>query len=178
MKMRIGSLLVVGVAVAICVVFMLSVRNASVEAANDSVAAQSQQAVGLKLFQTSINTQNDLLPLISNVFEQAFLPTAVHCPMIATNGCTLRIDVSCVFEDTGYPPSETINVSVTGASLPPVDPDASVSVDGVPQINFDARSFQWVQRSVPAGATATVSVQVEGNGSAFDRTETIDVFRN
>lgn len=122
--------------------------------------AQSQQALSLTLLKTSIQTQDDTLSLISNEFQQAFLPAAATCPNItfAKNGCTLRIEVSCVFEDTWFSGSETINVTVMGASLPPVDPAAAIPMDGVApnNPNLDAHTFHWMQRSIPAGATVTV----------------------
>jgi len=85
-----------------------------------------------------------------------------------------------VFEDNWNSGSETINVTVTGASLPPVDPAAAVPIDGVvPQNpNWDARTFHWMQRSVPAGAKVTVNIGVEGSIAAYYRTETIELFKN
>ena len=74
--------------------------------------------------------------------------------------------MSCVFEDTWGNGSETINVTVTGAGLPPVDPAAAVPVDGAAVTNLDAHTFHWMQRSVPAGAEVTVNIGVEGTTAA------------
>jgi len=148
--------------------------------ASPSASAQSEQALSLTLLKTSIRTQNDTLTLITNEFQQAFLATKATCPSTATKGCTLRIEVSCVFEDTWYSGSETIQITISGASLPPIDPAAAVPFDGVaPQNpNWDAHTFHWMQRGVPIGAAVTVTVGVEGSGAANDRTETIELFKN
>ncbi|MFZ0824022.1 MAG: hypothetical protein WAM87_10225 [Terriglobales bacterium] len=116
--------------------------------------------------------------MTTNVFTQAFLPATENCPTTAKNGCTLRIEVSCVFEDTWGNGSQTVNVTVTGASLPPVDPAPAVPVDGAAVTNDDAHTFHWMQRSVPAGAKLTVTVGIEGEIAAIYRTETIELFKN
>ena len=116
--------------------------------ASQCATAQSEQALNLTLLKTSIQTQADTLILTTNVFTQAFLPATENCPTTAKNGCTLRIEVSCVFEDTWGNGSQTVNVTVTGASLPPVDPAPAVPVDGAAVTNDDAHTFHWMQRSV------------------------------
>ena len=146
--------------------------------ASQGGSAQSQQALSLTLLKTSIQTQDDTLILTTDVFEQAFLPATETCPTTAKHGCTLRIEVSCVFEDTWGNGSETIIVTVTGVSLPPVDPAAAVPVDGVAVTNLDAHTFHWMQRSVPAGAKVTVNIGVEGTTAALYRSETIELFKN
>jgi hypothetical protein len=142
--------------------------------------AQSQQAHGITLLGSSIETQSDSLTLISEVFLEAFPSFDVPCPKTATKGCTLRIDVSAVFQDTLASGAENVMVTVTGANLPPVDPSPVIPIDGVaPESqSFDARSFRWMQRSVPAGATVTVTVGAEGGGSLYYRTATVDLFKN
>lgn len=135
---------------------------------------QSQQALNLKLYRTFMRTQNDQLTL-NNIFQSAFDTTTVSCPKTASKGCTLGIRVSCRFDNnSGF---ETINVVITGAGQPP-DPDSSIDVDSLPQGNPEARTFEWMQRSVPASSTETVDVQMQGTGQAADRTEVIDVYTN
>jgi len=80
--------------------------------------AQSQQAHGITLLGSSIETQSDSLTLISEVFLEAFPSFDVPCPKTATKGCTLRIDVSAVFQDTLASGAENVMVTVTGANLP------------------------------------------------------------
>jgi hypothetical protein len=158
------------------------VLMASLECAN----AQSEQALGLKLLQTSIQTQLDVLSLTDAGFSPAFLPATETCPINAKNGCTLRIDVSCELETADTLNVEIFNVTVTGASLPPVDPAAEVQVTVAAGNPFwDTRSFHWMQRSVPAGATVTVGIGVAAEsiggvygGAVSYRTETIELFKN
>lgn len=150
-------------------------------AAMPGARAQSEEALGLTLVKTSMRTQNDSVTLNPIVFQQAFQPTTGACPASATHGCTLRIEVSCIFENTDFSGSETINVTVSSkANLPAIDPAASVPVDGVAASspNWDAHTFHWMQRNIPAGASLSVAVGVEGNGTALYRTETIELFTN
>jgi hypothetical protein len=142
--------------------------------------AQSQQALGISLLGSSIETQSDSLTLISEVFLEAFPSFVVPCPKTATKGCTLRIDVSAVYQDSLASGAENIMVTVSGANLPPVDPSPTIPIDGIASESqsFDARSFRWMQRNVSAGATVTVTIGAEGGGSLSYRTATVDLFKN
>jgi hypothetical protein len=142
--------------------------------------AQSEEALGLTLLKTSMRTQNDSVTLITQIFQDVFQPSSGTCPASAVKGCTLKIDVSCIFQDNYFGNSETIQVSVSGPSLPTVDPAQAVPVDGVAASspNWDARHFTWMQRNIPAGATVTVNIGVAGSGSVLYRTETLTLFQN
>jgi hypothetical protein len=170
MSTRTRSWAAVSVAAAMSVASIFSAPSASAQ----------QQALGLTLLRTFIRTQNNQFLLQPSSFTQAFLPTTATCPTTATRGCTLRIEVSGTFDATVYPGSVTAEVTITGGSgLPGVDPDGQVEVMGTPSNGYEARSFQWMQRSIPAGIRVTVSVLFEGGGVyALDRTETIQLLRN
>lgn len=126
-------------------VFMLVVVGAS---------AQEQQATNLTLLTTSIQTVKSGLYLRSQ-YSRAFPSLNVTCPS-STTSCTLAIRVTShfIFESTfpAYP--DEINIEVTGTALPPVDPDATVSVDsfnscvGTNPCTWSAFGFDWMQRSV------------------------------
>jgi hypothetical protein len=141
------------------------------------VAGAQKQASNLKLLRTIIRTQNDGF-FLTSAGTQAFLPTTGTCPPSATDGCTLRIEVSAEFEQMGQE-GALVTVTVSGSHLPPLDPDPSVLFCS--QCSQDSRTFQWMQRKVPAGTQATVSVefsQGQNQGAASDRTEVIDLFEN
>ncbi len=141
-------------------------------------AGAQQRALGLTLLKTFMRTQNNSFPLQSSG-TQAFLPTVVACPTTALNGCTLRIEVSGTFENVTF--NEPVYIIVSdGPGLPGLDPDASISTC-FSCGGMDSRTFQWMQRSVPAGTKATVTVQFaqpESTGEALDRIETIELFKN
>lgn len=160
----------------VCITFAVAVAFVALT----PCANAQEQALGLTLLKTSIRTEVDTIDLITNEFQPAFPPTKETCPTTATKGCTLRIEVSCIFVDTWASGSETINVTVTGAGLPSVDPAAAIPIDGAVTQNdqWDAHTFHWMQRSVPAGATVTVNIGVEGAGSAGDRAETVELLKN
>jgi hypothetical protein len=145
-----------------------------------TVADGQEQALSLTLLKTSIRTQNDILNLSQNG-TQAFLPTVVGCPATAKKGCTLEIDISSQFLSTNDA-GVLITVTVSGSGLPGIDPDATITVCG--ECGDSTSPFQWMQRSVPAGTKATVTVEfrMPSAGSttaqAADRIETIKLFRN
>jgi hypothetical protein len=100
------------------------------------------------------------------------------CPATAPKGCTLKIEISAAFLDlnTGNAVFVTVIVS-DGSGLPGIDPDASITT--CESCGEDTRTFQWMQRSVPAGTKATVTVQFAAqSGQALDRTEAIELFKN
>jgi hypothetical protein len=145
-----------------------------------TAAGAQEHALSLTLLKTSIRTQNDVLNL-QQTGMQAFLPTVMICPATAKKGCTLEIEVSSTFlstNDAGI----LVTVAVTGAGLPGIDPDATLNV--CDECSEDTRTFQWMQRSIPTGTKATVTVEfaVPSAGSpeaqATDRTETVQLFKN
>jgi hypothetical protein len=164
----------VSFAVAVSVMFALSL----------SATAQQEQALNLTLLKTSIRTQSDDLTITNNPV-QAFPNTTVTCPKTATKGCTLAIDVASMLYCDSLANADNATVTVTGASLPPVDPGASISMDGIYYGNYQwaVFDFRWMQRAVPAGAQVKVNIQfVSGgtadSGEAGSRTETVELFKN
>jgi hypothetical protein len=149
-------------------------------------AVAQEQALNLTLLKTFIRTRNDSFNL-SNSGTQAFLPTAVYCPTTAPKGCTLKIEVSGTFEEIVGGDQVSITVTVSGSGLPGVDPDATIETcpDSIADTQdtgcaaTDTRTFQWMQRSVPAGTKAIVKVQFAASGGvALDRSETTELFKN
>jgi hypothetical protein len=143
-------------------------------------SAQSESALNLTPLKTSMRTQSDSLALVQNVFLEAFPTTNGSCPASASNGCTLRIDVSCLFQDTLFGESESINIDITGKNLPAIDPLATVPIDGVAATNpnWDSRQFTWMQRQIPAGSSFSVTIGIAGSGTAYLRTATLELFKN
>jgi hypothetical protein len=149
-----------------------------------SASAQQEQALNLTLLKTSIRTQSDDLTITNNPV-QAFPNTTVTCPKTATKGCTLAIEVASMLYWDSSANEDTATLTVTGASLPRVDPAASIAMDGIYYGNYQwaAFDFRWMQRAVPAGAQVTVNIQfVSGgtadSGEASSRTETVELFKN
>jgi hypothetical protein len=141
-------------------------------------AGAQEQALNLALLKTFIRTQNDVLNLYINNPVQAFLPTAVDCPTTAKRGCTLEIKVDGQFAGNDI----QVAVAVSdGSGLPGIDPAASIVVCGA-GCNSDTEPFQWMQRGIPAGTKATVTVEFENkynsSSQASNRTETIQLFKN
>lgn len=148
--------------------------------ATDALAGSSEDALNLTLLRTYIRTQNDTLSINNNPV-QAFLPTVVTCPTTVPNGCTLRIEVSSVFQNvSSINTGVSVELIVTGSNLPGVDPDATLQA--CPDCGDDMRTFQWMQRDVPSGTQVTVNVEfylpLNIGGQAVDRTETVELFRN
>jgi hypothetical protein len=140
-------------------------------------AGTKAQALNLTLLKTFIRTQNDTLQLGSGG-QQGFLPTVVDCPTTAKKGCSLEIQVSGQFAGNNI----EITVAVSdGAGLPAINPAASIYVCGA-GCDADTEPFQWMQRGIPTGTKATVTVEFEDNynssSQALDRTETIQLFKN
>lgn len=136
-----------------------------------------EQALNLTLLKTFIRRQNNTLSLTQNEMP-AFLPTAVDCPTTAKRGCTLEIQIAGQFGGNLI----QITVAVNGGlGMPGIDPSASIIVCGF-GCNPDTEPFQWMQRGIPAGTKATVTVEFEDNynssSQAYNRTETIQFFKN
>lgn len=166
-----------GVTASLCFLGMLITRDVigrGVTHEAEGVPLQTEQALNLKPYRTFIRTQNDLLTLTVDP-QQAFLSTSVTCPSTATKGCTLKVAVSGRFGGVSSQ-CDTETLTIAGGGQPP-DPDSSISVDCSSQ-NPEVRTFQWMQRSVPAASTESVTVQFTGSGQAYDRTEVIDVYTN
>lgn len=110
----------------------------------------------------------------------AFAPTAVICPASAgAAGCTFRVSVVSQFRDLQADSAAAVKVIISGPGTA-VAPSAIVQVvsAGDPLRN-STHSFQWMKRNIPAGTTATVTVQLGttlGTGNAGARTLSIDVF--
>ena len=164
-----------------------TLRNACIFAAMlllfafSATAQNRQQALNLTLLTTSMQTADDTLAL-TNTYAHVFGTLDVTCPSTATNGCTIEIQVSSQFAYASGANPDTINIGVSGATLPPLAPDYAVVVDSIASCGnnctWNAFGFQWMQRSVPAGETVTVSVKMRGSSSVGNRTETVQVFGN
>jgi hypothetical protein len=144
-------------------------------------AQSSQQSLNLTPLKTSIRTQKDQVNL-GNSPVQIFVNTKMTCPTTATKGCTLGMGVVAIVSVDSNGGEVAVNVAVSGAKMPSIDPDSSIQVDGL-YGKAMASTFSWMQRQVPTGATVTVNVQAEvtGNsssGTAYDRTETVTLFKN
>jgi hypothetical protein len=145
-----------------------------------AAAHTQEQALSLTLLKTSLRTQNNPVTL-STTAQQVFLPTVVTCPVIPKNACTLKIEVSGAF--VGVQTDETLYLTVTviGTNLPAINPDATIPTCPTCNPN-DTRTFQWMQRNVPAGTKATVTIQFSTSANygtaVLDRTESIELFKN
>ncbi len=141
-------------------------------------ASAQEQAFNLTLLKTFVRTENNTLNL-SQSGTQAFLPTTVNCPTTAKKGCVLKIEVSSEFSNMNQN-GASITVTVSdGSGLPGIDPNASIP--SCNECGADNRTFQWMQRSLPARTKATVKVefsQIDNQGQASNRTETIELFKN
>lgn len=110
----------------------------------------------------------------------AFTPTAVVCPANAgAAGCTFRVSVVSQFRDLQADNAAAVKVIISGPGTA-VAPNAIVQVASAGDpLWYSTHSFQWMKRNIPAGTTATVTVQLgmtSGTGNAGARTLSIDVF--
>jgi hypothetical protein len=136
--------------------------------------AQSEQSLNLTPLKTSIRTRSDDVHLTTTPV-QIFADTEVTCPKTSTKGCTLEIEVAGQFAIYGDSSAAQITVKVS-PNLPSADPEATVNGGG------GMVTFDWMQREVSAGATVTVNIQANVNGSdggdVYSRTETVTLFKN
>lgn len=101
-----------------------TLRNACIFAAMlllfafSATAQNRQQALNLTLLTTSMQTADDTLAL-TNTYAHVFGTLDVTCPSTATNGCTIEIQVSSQFAYASGANPDTINIGVSGATLPP-----------------------------------------------------------
>ena len=116
----------------------------------------------------------------STIATNAFTPTAVPCPATAGGaGCTFRVSVVSQFRHLETDNAAALKVIISG-------PGSAVLPAGIIEVAsathplwHSTHSFQWIKRNIPAGTTATVSVQLgmtAGTGIAGARTLSIDVF--
>lgn len=110
----------------------------------------------------------------------AFTPTSVPCPASAgAAGCTFRVSVVSQFRDLEADNAAALKVVISGPGTA-VAPNAIVQVaSAADALWYSTHSFQWMKRNIPAGTTATVTVQLGmtfGTGNAGARTLSIDVF--
>ena len=139
-----------------------------------------QAASNLRLYRTTIRTQNDLLPLTTTL-TAAFTSTSLTCPTTATAGCTIKVAISSQFWAIGAGDVARMNVTIAGAGAA-VDPASLVNVDSTTTGSFaSVRTFQWMKRSIPKGSAETVTIQFQtsgGTANAGFRTAAIDLYQN
>ena len=116
----------------------------------------------------------------ATVPTNAFTSTAVPCPASAgPAGCTFRVSVVSQFRDLESDNAAALKVIISGPGTA-VAPSAIVEVASAANaLLYSTHSFQWMKRNIPAGTTATVTVQLgmtAGTGNAGARTLSIDVF--
>ena len=125
-------------------------------------------------------TEDTTISFGATTATNAFTSTAVPCPASAgAAGCTFRVSVVSQFRDLEQDNAAAMKVIISGPGTA-VAPSAIVQVASVAHaLWYSTHSFQWLKRNIPAGTTATVTVQLgmtAGTGNAGARTLSIDVF--
>lgn len=125
-------------------------------------------------------TEDTPISFGATVPTNAFTPTVVLCPASAgAAGCTFRVSVVSQFRDLEADNAAALKVIISGPGTA-VAPSAIVQVASAAHaVWYSTHSFQWMKRNIPAGTTATVTVQLGmtfGTGNAGVRTLSIDVF--
>jgi hypothetical protein len=146
-----------------------------------SVAAHAAETVfaGLPVYSIQ-KTEDTAVSFGATIPTNAFTSTAVLCPASAgPAGCTFRVSVVSQFRDLEPDNAAAVKVIISGPGTA-VAPSAIVLVASTEHaLWYSTHSFQWMKRNIPAGTTATVTVQLgmtSGTGNAGARTLSIDVF--
>jgi hypothetical protein len=119
-------------------------------------------------------------------YTAAFAPTDVTCPASRVNGCTLRVVTS--FQTTDVPAGGHLYAHVyavdkiVGKKPPYAYPNSVILIDaGATTSTWSNHTFQWMIKTVAAGSTVTVHVELQnltGTAETEERIETIELLFN
>ena len=149
------------------------------------ISASTQNVSNLSSYQSFMKTANTNLAVGTSLVS-AFSATKVTCPATHTAGCTIRVQVSSQFSmGSGMQGTLRMKVSIPGTGSQ-VWPNSLVNVATMGGSMMGsgevfAHTFNFMKMGVPAGASQTVSIQLQtdaGAGSAGYRIASIDCLLN
>ena len=169
---------------------MISRRNTNLMAVlvilmGVGIGAQAQNGSNLSPYKSFMRTANTNLS-VSTTLVSGFNSTTVICPATHAAGCTIRVQVSTQFSmGCCMQGNFRIKVSIPGTGSQ-VWPNSLVNVGmmGGGMMGYGdmfAHTFQFMKTGIPAGATQTVSIQVQtdaGTGTAGYRSAMVDLCLN
>ena len=150
------------------------------------MSVPAQNVSNLSPYRSFMKTANTNLTVGTSLVS-AFSSTTVTCPATHTAGCSIRVQVSTQFSMSGSMQGNVrMKVSIPGtgsqiwpSSLVNVGMMGGSSMMGSGDVY--AHTFNFMKMGVPAGASQTVTIQLQtdaGTGTAGYRIASIDCLLN